>query len=236
MKILEVQNLTVKLDGETVLENVNFEVEKGSIAAIIGPNGAGKTTLFQALLGQVPYSGEINWHERPRFGYVPQRPVFDKNFPISVEDLFLLKFKKGFWFGRGQAREQVKRSLREMAIEHVLLKSIGELSAGEMQRVLIAYALSENPNVLLFDEPTANIDVGAEATVYTLIHRLSDERNMSVLLISHDLSVVYQHADSVICLNRNLVCYGVPQHVLTPEKLSELYRSHATFYIHGKHQ
>jgi len=232
-KFLEVKNLTVRLDGETVLENVNFEIDKGAVAAIIGPNGAGKTTLFRALLGQIPYAGQIKWYEKPKFGYVPQRFEFERSFPITVEELFLLKSKSNFWVGRARARAEIKGYLDEIGVGRLISRPMAELSAGELQRVLIAYALMENPNILLFDEPTANIDVGAESTVYTLIHRLADRRDLTVFLISHDLSVVYQHADKVVCLNREMICYGVPQHVLTPDKLSELYHSHATFYVHG---
>ncbi|MBI1975158.1 MAG: metal ABC transporter ATP-binding protein, partial [Parcubacteria group bacterium] len=182
--------------------------------------------------GQVAYAGEVRWHEKPRFGYVPQRFEFDRHFPMTVEEIFLLKSGRNFWFGRGRERQRIKQALREVGIERLWKSNVGELSSGEMQRVLIAYALMDHPNTLLFDEPTANIDVGAEATIYTLIRRVAAERELTVLLISHDLSVVYQHADTVVCMNRNLVCFGAPQHVLTPEKLSELYRSHTTFHAH----
>jgi zinc transport system ATP-binding protein len=126
----------------------------------------------------------------------------------------------------------VLRALEEVGLAHKISARIGALSFGELQRVLIAYALFENPTVLLFDEPTAGIDLGAEMTVYELLRKIADSRDLTLLMISHDLNVIYAFADQVVCLNREMLCYGVPRTVLTPEALERLYRGKAAFYAH----
>ncbi len=235
---LEVKKLHVVLGGEVIVDHVSFEVEKGEAVAIIGPNGAGKTTLFRAILGLVPYVGEIKWHETPRIGYVPQRLQFDRTFPISVLEFFLLKTSpKEFWSKSASTYDRILKVLEELGMADKINHSLGALSSGEFQRVLIAYALFEDPNLLLFDEPTAGIDIGAEQTIYSLINRIAKSRELTVLMISHDLNVIYQFADKVICLNRTMTCYGVPREVLTPQQLAILYQGKkgelTKFYVHN---
>ena len=115
---------------------------------------------------------------------------------------------------------------------HLLNQRMGWLSGGQLQRVLIAWALLDNPDVLLFDEPTAGIDVGGEETIYNLLKKLNDERNLTILLISHDLNIVYKYADSVLCLNKEKICFGPPREVLDPQALIKLYGGEARFYKH----
>lgn len=234
-KLLEVKNLSVRLNGNSIFEAVNFDVEKGETVAIIGPNGAGKTMLFRALLGLVPYSGEIRFGEKPRFGYVPQRFEFDRSFPLSVEEYFLSKSSQDFWLKKQSAKAKIASLLEETGLKAIGKKRLGDLSAGELQRVLIAYALWGDPNILLFDEPTANVDVGVEEKIYELIHRIGRERNLTVLMISHDLSITFHYATRVVCLNRELICYGVPKKVLTPDTLAQLYQRDVHFFEHTHH-
>lgn len=229
---LEVKNLHVTVGGASILEDVTFSVEKGSVTAIIGPNGAGKSVLFRALLGLLPHEGEISWGSAPRIGYVPQRLPVDAQFPMTVSEFFLLKMRTPLWRHAAEAHGRIHASLKEVGMAHKIHDRIGALSFGEFQRVLIAYALFENPTVLLFDEPTTGIDVGAETTVYELLRKIADSRDLTLLLISHDLNVIYEFADQVICLNREMLCCGVPQKVLTPEALEGLYHGEAAFYAH----
>lgn len=236
MPLLEVKNLTVILNNELIIDNLSFSLNKGDVLAIIGPNGSGKTTLFKAMLGIIDYRGEINWSEKVKIGYVPQRLDFDKSTPLTVKELFLLKEKGNFIFSKSDIYlEKFKKILDEVDGSHLLNKSLIDLSLGEMQRILIAYALLDNPDVLFFDEPTAGIDLGAEMTIYSLLYKIAESRTLTMLLISHDLNIVYKYADSVLCLNRKMVCYGVPKEVLTPKQLVELYEGHAAFYKH-KHK
>jgi len=236
MPLLEVKNLTVILNHDLIIDNLSFSLNKGDVLAIIGPNGAGKTILFKALLGIIPSRGEIKWGEKVKIGYVPQRLDFDRSNPLTVYELFLLKEKGSFLFkSSNKTKERFQKALSETGVEYLLDKSLMDLSLGEFQRILIAYALLDNPDVLFFDEPTAGIDVGAEGTIYSLLKKIADSRVLTMLIISHDLNIVYKYADSVLCLNKKMLCYGAPQIVLTPEQLENLYKGDTAFYKH-KHK
>ncbi|MDO8558456.1 MAG: metal ABC transporter ATP-binding protein [bacterium] len=230
--ILEVKNLSVRFGKETVLENISFSVEEGEVFGIIGPNGAGKTTLFRAILGLIPYRGEIIWHKKARIGYVPQRLDFDKSLPLTGKELLLLRGSKGFWFPSEELSRDIKDMLAHVQAGHLENRSIGEMSGGELQRLLIAYALMGKPEVLLFDEPTSGIDLAGEATIYNLVKHLAQEYHLSVFFISHDINILYTFVDHVLCLNRNLLCSGAPKDVLTEDQLKRLYGQNIQLYEH----
>lgn len=223
--ILEVKNLTVSFGEDIVVDNLSFNLKRGENAAIMGPNGAGKTVLLKALLGILPYSGVIKWNEDAKISYVPQKILPEKNLPLSVEEFFRMK-KAG--------REQAKEALSSVGIteEKFLKKMIGTISSGQLQRVLVAWGLIGNPNVLLFDEPTAGIDIGGEETIFNLLNKIEKERNLSIILVTHDMSVVYGFADSVLCLNKKLICHGVPSEALGADGLRKLYGEGVTSYKH----
>lgn len=222
--ILQIKDLKVVHNDFTILENVSLTVKKGEVVAIVGPNGAGKSTLFKALLGLVPYSGTITWGSGIKIGYVPQKLAIDRDFPITVHEFLALK---------GTAKE-IDEVLKAVGFaDHS--RPLGVLSGGEFQRVLIAWALLGNPNVLLFDEPTSGIDIGGEETIYQLLHHLQDARGFTIILISHDLNVVYQYANNVLCLNKQMICFGEPSEVLDPKSLAQLYGGEAKFYHHHDH-
>lgn len=222
--IVNVKDLRVSLDGHTVIEDLSLQVHEGEVLTILGPNGAGKTVLLRTLLGVLPYEGEIAWKSGIKLGYVPQRLPFIKDIPLSVNDFFELKKSSG---------KETDEILRSVGFREDLKKErIGELSSGQFQRVLIAWALIRNPQVLLFDEPTTGIDISGEETVYTLLERLQRERNLTMILVTHDLSVVYKFSTGVLCLNKHLVCSGPPRKVLTPESLRQLFGEEVKFYQH----
>lgn len=232
--ILSVKNLSVVTDGIQILDDVSFDLEKGAITAIIGPNGAGKTTLLQALLGLLPYKGTVKWEKKnTRLAYVPQRFSVERDLPLTVLEFFALKRAD---------EESIFSALRAVGMRgdehhlyHYLLgKRLGVLSGGELQKVSIAWALMGNPDVLLFDEPTAGVDAGSEETIYLHLKRISDERGLTILLISHELNVVYQYVDRVICLNQRMVCHGTPKQVLDNKVLQELYGHHVGLYRHSE--
>ena len=228
---LEVRDCAIVLDGQTLLSGVSFKVRKGEALAVIGPNGAGKTMLFKALLGLVPFRGRIEWGEGLRIGYVPQKFPVDKTMPLTVREFFLLKAKR-LWFPDQQFLEHLSHELLLVGLpQDVLERPVGGLSGGQLQRLLIGWAMIDHPEVMLFDEPTAGIDVGFEETVYHLMQRLQKERKTTVLLISHELSVVYRYADQVLCLNREMLCHGKPHDVLNPQDLTKLFGEGA-FYTH----
>lgn len=231
--ILEVKNLAVKFDSETILKNVSFSVNKGEALAVIGPNGAGKTVLFRALAGLLPYSGQICWADKIKIGYSPQKFLADRSIPITVREFFSLKSKR-FWFCPKKFVSHLSHELELVGLEKsILAKPLGEISGGQLQRVLIAWAMLDHPDVLLFDEPTAGIDVGFEETIYNLLRKLQKERGTTVLLISHELNIVYKYADNVICLNKKMICHGPPGDVLNPQELASLY-GEGGFYHHLK--
>ena len=220
--ILEVKDLYVNFRGESVLSNISFSLKKGYALAIVGPNGAGKSTLFRALLGLVPYRGTISWEKGVKIGYVPQKLAVERDLPLSVYEFL------GF---RGRDPE-IAEAFNAVGIHDDSLRDrqLGALSGGELQRVLVAFAIMGNPDVLLFDEPVAGIDLGGEETIYNLLLRLHKEKGLTIVLISHDLDVVYRYADEVLCLNKKLVCFGRPEEALTSESLKKLYGDSALFH------
>jgi len=226
--LLSVRNLRIAFGSRIVIRNLSFEVHSGDCLSVIGPNGAGKTVLLRALLNLIPYEGEIHWSSGARLGYVPQRVAADRQLPISVRDL--LAAKAGYL---KLPEEESAGVLSAVGLSPELLDSgLAILSGGQLQKVLIAFALLGQPNVLLFDEPTASLDELSEEHVYELIQTLKEQKGITVILVSHDLSVVYRYANNVLCLSKGEPCMGPPQEILTPERLEELYAAPARYYRH----
>ncbi|MCA9391643.1 metal ABC transporter ATP-binding protein [candidate division WWE3 bacterium] len=232
--ILKVKNLNVEFDGHKVLDDISFVVDKNDTLAIIGPNGAGKTVLFKCLLGLLPYDGKVEWDKNMKVGYVPQKLYVDNDLPLTVGEF--LGFREKDARKAIEVLKQVGFSSDELEKDGsgqlLQSKRLGVLSGGELQRVLIAFALIGNPNVLLLDEPTSGVDVSAEETVYTLTDRLKKESGLTVIFISHELGIVYKHATSVLCLNKEKICFGPPSEAIDEEKLKELYGESVNFHYH----
>jgi zinc transport system ATP-binding protein len=226
--ILSVRNLRVSFDDRTVIHDLSFDVHAGEALAIIGPNGAGKTVLLKALLGLLAYRGTIRWSPEARLGYVPQKVAADSQLPLRVKDLLAAKMRT---LKLGANELGAVRSEVDLPAE-VLNAPLGSLSGGQFQKSLIAFALLGRPNVLLFDEPTASLDELTEERIYELLHGLQQEKHMTVLLVSHDLSVVYRYATKVLCLSKAVSCMGAPQEVLTPSNLEKLYGAPPLYYRH----
>lgn len=225
--ILSARNLGVAINQATIIDNLNFDVEEGDVLAIIGPNGAGKTTLFRALLGIIPYRGEITWQKGVKIGYVPQRMEIETDVPLTVREFLYLRQADNF------SEKAAKEAARSVLLpEEILDSGLGEISVGQRQRILIAWALLGKPKVLLFDEPTADIDVRGQESIYNLLHHLQDKYNLTIILISHDLNIVYRHAKQVLCLNRQMICFGSPQEMLSPEQMQKLYGGERKFFHH----
>lgn len=197
--ILTVKNLTVKFDRHVVLDRLSFEVVRDGTVAIVGPNGAGKTVLFKCLLGIIPYYGEISWASDANVGYVPQKLSVSGDLPITVFEFLKLKEPDPkkieevmIQVGFKQKAEHIHHDMR------VLKSRLGRLSGGELQRILMAYALLGNPNVLLLDEPTAGVDIKGEETFYNLFANLKKDADLTIIYITHDKEVVEAYADSVV--------------------------------------
>ncbi|HEY4496551.1 MAG TPA: metal ABC transporter ATP-binding protein, partial [Candidatus Paceibacterota bacterium] len=227
-KILEVKNLTVDFGDFRALEEISFDVEKDDSLAIIGPNGSGKTVLLKAILGTVKYSGSVKWNKNIKIGYVPQRLEIDRSLPMTVEE-FLETKANILKIGLGE----IKKLLYLVNLpEDILKRPIGQISSGQFQRALILFALVGDPNVLLFDEPTASVDEPSEEQIYETLHKLQDEKRMTIIIVSHDLSLVYKHSNKVLCINKNKVCFGEPADVLTSKQLYSLYGGEHKYYHH----
>lgn len=226
--ILSVRDLTIKFGSRTVIQHLNFEVDPGDNLAIIGPNGAGKTVLLHALLNLLSYEGVIQWSPDAKLGYVPQKIAADRQLPLHVIDLLAAKARL-----LKLPAQNVRLISDRVGLSPELLEtSIGILSGGEFQKALIAFALLGDPNVLLFDEPTASLDELAEEHIYELLRDLQRERHLTILLVSQDLSVVYQSATKVLCISKGKPCFGPPRDILTPETLQAVYSAPLKFYQH----
>lgn len=202
--ILSVKGLTVEFNGHTILANLSFDVIRDSTLAVIGPNGAGKSVLFRSLLGLTAYKGNVSWDKDVRIGYVPQKLSVQKDLPLTVMEF--LELKESDHKKIGEALHLVGFKAKAEHIHHdirVLKTRLGSLSGGELQRVMMAYALLGDPNVLLLDEPTAGVDIAGEETFYDLFKRLKKEKDLTIIFISHDMEVVNKYADKVIKLTHD---------------------------------
>ncbi len=227
-RILRVKNLSVELGKEKIIENLSFDVDSGEILTIIGPNGAGKTTLLRVLLGILPYKGSILWKDGIKVSYMPQSLSKEKfnQLPISIREFF------GFKHITDKKILEMLKSVGLNADKEFLKKNPGELSSGQFQRMLVAWSLIDNPDVLLLDEPTSGIDVGGEKTIYFLLKEIWSKRKLTILIVTHDLNVVYAYSSKCLCLSKVHSCYGRPREALTPEALKRIYNTPIKFYKH----
>lgn len=228
MAILETKNLSVWYGREKALEGVSFGVNKGETIAVIGPNGSGKTTLLRALIGALPSEGEMTIEEGVSIGYVPQKLDVERNLPLTGQEF--LNLAQAYKGKTAYSAEEVIQMVG-LRPQH-MKKSLSAFSSGEFQRLLMGFALKTRPSLLLFDEPTASVDIGGQETIYELLHRLQDKDQFAAILVSHDLATVTQYATKVLSLNKRQISFGPPEEVLTPEGLEKLYGGGHRFYHH----
>jgi len=229
----KIKNFGVKRSGIDILNNVNLHIHCGDLTAIIGPNGAGKSTLLKAILGEISHTGELqfldaqnNGTTRPSIGYVPQKLDMDSSSPTSVLDLFAAAHTNiPIWFSYPKKmHERVRESLARTQGEHLINKRLGELSGGELQRVLLALALDPIPHLLLLDEPVSGIDQKGLELFYETVSILRDNYDLSIILVSHDLSLVAEYADRIAFVNNKTIeCCGTPQEVFTNTKVIQTF-------------
>jgi zinc transport system ATP-binding protein len=219
------ERLTVAFDGRAALDRVTVDVPAGSVTAVIGPNGSGKTTFVKACLGLVrPTSGEVRVlgaapeAARTHVGYVPQRFSLPADFPLTVAEF--LEFHRR----PPTPPVHAAHALREVGLAPRLAQQrVGNLSGGQLQRVMLAAAILNEPDVLFLDEPSSAVDVAGERTLYGLIRHLNADHGTTVVMVSHDLSAVAKAVDHVICLDRKLIAAGSPKDVLTHDTLAQLF-------------
>ena len=223
---LKVQNVSVKIGGDKILKNVNIHVHCGQMVALIGPNGAGKSTLLKALLGEREFDGNIIFsapgprRAKARIGYVPQSPKFDPGDPVSVSDLFAccLSRRPAFLGASKSDRELILECLERVHGEDLIDKRVGTLSGGELQRVLLALALEPMPNILILDEPLSGVDIEGQTGLMDMLDEIRKDFDLSILMTTHDFSMLPRYADRVVLIDHEVKCQGTPEEVLaSPE-------------------
>jgi len=226
------EHVFVIQDGVHILDDINASIPRGECTAIVGPNGAGKTTMVLVLLDEVPFSGKVTFHgyagTRPRVGYVPQSLSFDRGMPLTVLE-FMAAFhqKRPLCFGIKQTlRDILVPLLEKTACAHLANRPLGALSGGELQRVMLSAALSQEPELLILDEPASGMDFKGGEVCCELLDKFRKEQNFTQLMITHDLSTVAAHASHVVCLNKHIVAEGAPRKILTQEVLAATFGPH----------
>ena len=223
---LRVENVSVQIGSDSILRNVNLHVHCGEMVALIGPNGAGKSTILKAILGQREFSGTIAFSEpgqrshKPRIGYVPQSPAFDSSDPVSVADLFACCMsKRPAFLGLGKGmRQLVLECLDRVHGEDRMDNRVGTLSGGELQRVLLALALEPMANILILDEPLSGVDVEGMQTLMDMLDEIRKTYDLSILMTTHDFSMLPRYADQVVLIDHAVKIQGTPEVVLkSPE-------------------
>lgn len=216
MMLIKINALDVKYGGKKVLQNLHLSLTKREIVTIVGPNGSGKTTLFKAIIGTAPISsGKVILKPNLKIGYVPQQLNIDGSLPLTVSRFLQI--------AQNNNGKSLKQALEMVGIEDILKAQISKLSGGQMQRVLLARAIVNQPDVLLLDEATRGLDQPGAAAFYRLIENIRTDTGCAVLMISHDLHVVMAASDRVICLNGHICCEGAPQTVATSPQYKALF-------------
>lgn len=230
---LRVQNLSVKIGTEEILHDINLHIHCGQLVALIGPNGAGKSTFLKAVLNQVDYDGLISFsspgerNRRPKIGYVPQSPTFDPGDPLSVADLFscCMSRRPAFLGQSKKMRQLILDCLARVHGEELIDKRVGTLSGGELQRVLLALALEPLPNILILDEPLSGVDVEGMSMLMDMLDEIRKTYDLSILMTTHDFSILEQYADQVALIKGTVLCQGSAKEVLNSEAFRETFHT-----------
>lgn len=235
---LDLEDVSAGYNGRVALDRISFQVAHGEQIAVVGPNGAGKSTLFKVLVGLLPVrSGQVKVHGQPLglhrdcVAYVPQREEVEWRFPVTVLDVVMMgRYGKTGWLHRStrQDREIARRSLDHMGISHLANQSIGNLSGGQQQRVFLARALSQEPHILLMDEPFTGVDISTQEATLNLLSQLRQEQ-VTVMVSTHDLNMAAQRFDKVLLLNHHVVAFGNASFVFQPDHLRQAFSGQLLF-------
>lgn len=238
--VIELNKVTFAYNRIPVLRDVSFTVNQGEFLGIIGPNAGGKSTLLKLILGLLRphYAGSIKVFGgdpnkgRTRIGYVPQYPTFPRDFPITVQEVVLMGClgKSTHWHGGYTKIEKAMSmdALKMIEIDHISKKPINSLSGGQLQRMLIARALVSKPDILILDEPTANIDRRSEEELFSLLAQYNDR--MTIIVVSHDIGFITTYVNRVGCLNETMQCHTTSE--INGKTIEELYGSHVKIIQH----
>ncbi len=238
---IELEDVSVKLGEQLVLSNISMQIPEKDFLGIIGPNGGGKTTLLKTILGIIkPVNGNIkilgdkNYDRKKMIGYVPQASLFDNNFPISVLDVVLMaRLPSGLNWFHNYSRDDILAAesiLDKLDILELKDRQIGQLSGGQLQRVLLARGLAVDPEILLLDEPTASVDAANTSLIYSLLNELNREK--TIIVVTHDLAAVSSYFNNLACLNRKLHHHGSKE--LNKETTDRVYGCPVDLIAHGQ--
>ena len=229
---IDLEHVGVRRGGQTVLQDVDMHIHCGQLTVLIGQNGAGKTTLVRALLGEIPHTGHIrhlNEVGRPvghlRTGYVPQHLEFDREMPVTVADFLGAAFsRRPVWTGVSAAtRRKSREALDQVQAGELMDRPLGRCSGGEIQRVLLALAMTPAPDLLVLDEPVSGVDQNGLALFLDTVNALKKSHHMAILLVSHDLKLVREYADHVVLLDRTVLSQGAPDYVFASEAFQRVF-------------
>jgi zinc transport system ATP-binding protein len=226
--VLSVDDVTIAIGSRPIIRNVSFVLPSRASLAVIGPNGSGKTLLLKALMGLMPYSGKITWKPGVRLGYVPQNAYADPSMPLRVHELLHAKAAVQRF-----TQSDIDAAVGWVGVQDMLDERLGALSSGQFQRVLFALALLGAPDVLLVDEPTSSLDEPTEERIFELLRRARQERGITAILISHDLTLVRDFATHVLCLSGGSAVFGRAEELLVPTVLARVYGTPVEFHAHS---
>jgi zinc transport system ATP-binding protein len=215
--LARLENISLDLNNQQILKNINLELRKGEITTLIGPNGGGKTSIARILIGILKASsGQVFIDSSAKIGYMPQKLEIEKTIPLRVIDFLQLGYKS-----KNNLDDKTNEIVVKLGIKNILDKSVHKISGGELQKVLLVKTLMNNPNILVLDEPTGYMDIASGAEFYEIIEELRATNNCAILIISHDLHTVMQKTNQVICVNHHICCEGTPESINNhPEYLS----------------
>lgn len=228
----KINNISVTIGKQEILKNINIHIHCGELTVIIGKNGAGKSTLLKAILDEVPHEGDItfldmkeNKKKKIKIGYVPQSINVERHMPTTVFDMFASYISNSpvCFIKNKKVYNEVKEHLKLFGAEELIDKGIGNLSGGELQRVLLAVATKPIPNLLILDEPVSGIDANGIAKFYEIVNNLKKQYDMSIILVSHDLDLVQKFADKVILLDKEIIKEGKPEEVFESEEFKKIF-------------
>lgn len=214
--LISLKNINVYFNTQHTLQNIHLDIYPNTITTIVGPNGGGKSTLLKVLLKLLtPNSGEVLHTKNLKIGYVPQKLHIENSMPISVEHFLALKPQC--------TKKMITKVLILFSIEHLAKNSLQKLSGGEMQRVLLARAMLNNPQILVLDEPMQGVDITGQAELYQLLTKMRSMLNCAILMVSHDLNIVMANTDEVLCVNHHICCSGTPEKITNDPKFIHLF-------------
>ena len=239
--VIKIRDLHFNYGDVPILEDINIDIQQKEFIGMVGPNGSGKTTLLKIILGLlVPDHGTVEVLGKPpvqsvkNVGYMPQFAPFTRDFPISVEETVLmgrLGKTSSMGFFSKEDKQLAAESMEAVEVLDLRKRSIGSLSGGQLQRALIARALTCNPEIMILDEPTANVDMKVEKDIFDLLKRLNEK--ITIIVVTHDIGFISQYIDRVACINRTLICH--PTSELTGETIENLYGTHVHM-VHHHHE